>query len=108
MSARRFKLEFISQAAYKEFESLDGSIKPMVLKGLLRLEARADEIGKPLSGDLQGCRELKFRANGLRIIYRIKDGSVQIVQVIAVGARSNEMVFKLATKRVRGNQNLRN
>lgn len=102
MSTARFRVEFINKEAQKEYQHLDGSVRAMCTKGLARLALRADEIGKPLSGSLQGCRELKFRANGLRIIYRIEGSKVEIVRVakiLAIGARENDKVFKVAANR---------
>lgn len=83
MSVARFKVEFYDKTAEKEYLSLDGSVRAMVDKGIARLALRADEIGKPLSGLLAGCRELKFRTDGIRVIYRIRDGHVEVVQIIA-------------------------
>ena len=103
MNVERFKVGFISRAAQKEYDSLDGSVRVMVDKGLLRLALRADEIGKPLSGALAGCKELKFRANGIRLIYRICNNSVEIVQVIAIGPRSKSKVFDIAARRIANN-----
>ena len=61
MSVERFKIGFICSAVRREYDSLDGSVRAVVDKGMLRLALRADEIGKPLSGALTGCRELKKR-----------------------------------------------
>ena len=99
MSAERFKVVFACLAAEKEYLSLDGSTRAMVDKGLLRLAQRADEIGKALSGPLAGCKELKFRADGIRVIYRIVDGRVEVVQVLAIGSRDKGRVFDIASKR---------
>lgn len=88
MSVARFKVEFYDKTAEKEYLSLDGSVRAMVNKGIARLALRADEIGKSLSGLLAGCRELKFRLDGIRVIYRIRDGHVEVVQIIAIGARN--------------------
>lgn len=100
MSAERFKVGFICPAARKEYDSLDGSTRAMVDKGLLRLALRADEIGKALLGPLAGCKELKFRADGIRLIYRIVGGRIEVVQVIAIGPRDKGKVFEIATWRI--------
>lgn len=92
MNVARFKVEFYEKTAEKEYLSLDGSVRAMVDKGIARLALRADEIGKPLSGLLAGCRELKFRTDGIRVIYRIRDGRVEVVQIIAIGARDKGKV----------------
>lgn len=95
-----FEIAFLNRFAQKEYLALDGSAKRLVDNGLARLRLRADEIGKPLSGPLAGCRELKFRANGIRIIFRIVHGSVQIVEIIAIGKRERGAVFDSAKHRL--------
>lgn len=100
MSARRFEIAFTDQAAVKEYKALDGSTKRMVDNGLARLSLRADEIGKPLRGELAGCKELKFRSDGLRIIFRIVDGVVEIVEIVAIGRRDGNKVFADAERRL--------
>ena len=100
MSVARFKVEFYDKTAEKEYLSLDGSVRAMVDKGIARLALRADEIGKPLSGLLAGYRELKFRTDGIRVIYRIRDGHVEVVQIIAICARDKGKVFDLASRRL--------
>lgn len=87
-------------AAEKELLKLDGVQRILVRKGLRRLEERASEIGKPLSGPLAGCREIKFRADNLRVIYRIRNGEVEIVEIIAIGPRDSNKVFITAQKRM--------
>ena len=101
MTAARFKVEFINNDAKKDYLSLDCSILHLVDKGIARLALRADEIGKPLSGALAGCKELKFRNDGIRIIFRIVNGKIEIVQVIAIGQRDKGKVFTAAEKRIR-------
>ncbi|MET3507766.1 type II toxin-antitoxin system RelE family toxin [Halalkalibacter oceani] len=73
-SERRFLLQFIDANALKEYRKLDGSVKKLVDIALKKLEARANEIGKPLERKLKGCKEIKFRKNGIRIIFRIVKG----------------------------------
>ena len=97
MSVARFKVEFYDKTAEKEYLSLDGSVRAMVNKGIARLVLRADEIGKPLSGLLAGCRELRFRTDGIRVMYRIRYGYVEVVQIISIGARDKDKVFGLAS-----------
>lgn len=102
MSAARFEVEFFCPAAERDCLSPDGSARAMVDKVIARLALRADEIGKPLSGLLAGCRELKFRAGGIRVIYRIRDGRVEVVQIVAIGARDKSRVFDVAARRLDG------
>lgn len=100
MSGARFRVDFLCPAAEKDYASLDGSVRAMVDKGIARLALRADEIGKPLSGLLSGCRELKFRMDGIRLIYRIRNGAIEIVQIVAIGSRDKGKAFDTAIKRL--------
>lgn len=100
MSAVRFEVEFYDKAVEKEYLALDGSVRVMVDKGIARLALRADEIGKPLLGRLAGCRELKFRVDGIRVIYRICGSRIEVVQIIAIGARDKGRVFDITAKRL--------
>ena len=100
MTAAQFAVEFLCRAAERDYLSLDGSVRAMVDKGIARLALRADEVGKPLSGPLAGCRELKFRSGGIRLIYRIAGGRVQVVQIVAIGARDKGSAFRAAESRL--------
>lgn len=97
-----FELRFIDERAAGEYRSLDGSVRPLVDNGLARLRLRADAIGKPLSGRLQGCKELKFRSAGICIFFRIMNGEVQIVEIVAIGRRDGGAVFHDAEWRLDG------
>lgn len=97
-----YEIGFIDKAAQKEYLSFDGSMRRLVDNGLMRLRVRADEIGKPLSGKLSGCKELKFRAAGIRIIFRIVNGEIEIVEIIAIGRRDKGDVFLQAESRLEG------
>jgi len=102
---KRYVVYFDPDAA-KEYADLDGSVIPLVDKALEELIRRADEVGKPLGNKqslkLAGCREIKFRDSGIRIIFRITDEKVDILRIVfvlAVSKREEFHVFKLAAKR---------
>jgi mRNA interferase RelE/StbE len=81
------------------------------LESLGRYEARAvlkvieerirnghpEKSGKPLSGELAGCR--RIRTGDVRIVYRV-DADVVEVLIVAVGPRRNDEVYRTARKRV--------
>ncbi|WP_080803552.1 type II toxin-antitoxin system RelE family toxin [Arabiibacter massiliensis] len=99
----RFQLFFYNRDAYREYRKLDGSVKRLVEVGYRKLMMRADEIGKPLGGALAGCKELKYRKDGLRVIFRIcEDGGVDVVDIIVTGKREDGAAFRTAEKRLRG------
>jgi mRNA interferase RelE/StbE len=77
-----------------------------VNKQIDELEYRADEVGRILenknSTKLAGCREIKLKDAGLRIVYRITNKTVEvlrIVYILAIERRSHDFVFKIADKR---------
>ena len=92
--------------ALKEYEAIDNSVIDIVDKALEMLLYRADEIGKPLGNKrdmkLAGCKEIKLRDAGIRIVFRVKNKVVQVLRVVyilALERRSSDFVFKLASKR---------
>ena len=84
---------------------------------LAKLETRADEIGKSLgnkdSTKLHGCKEIKLRRAGLRIIFRVTTETVdvlRIVYVLSIEKRDLDFVFGVANnrlRRVKGQSNIR-
>jgi mRNA interferase RelE/StbE len=102
MSSQRFGLRFTPSSS-KDYDRLDGSVRKIVNKKLEDLEERADEIGKLLSGNLAGCREVKLHDAGIRIIYKITAERVDIltiVDIITIFKRESEEVFKVAAQRI--------
>ncbi len=102
----RFEIIMDPDAA-KEYQKLDNSVISIVDKALSRLEKRADEIGKPLrnqsNSKLAGCREIKLRDVGIRIVFRGTNQVVHVllvVYILAIEQRSDDFVFKLASKRL--------
>ncbi|WP_373845530.1 type II toxin-antitoxin system RelE/ParE family toxin [Clostridium sp.] len=101
MSDKKFEIIF-AEGAIKEYKKLDNSIIGIVNKAIDELEYRADEVGKPLKGNLYGCKEKKLRNEGIRIIFRIVGNKVdvlRIVYVLAIEKRERNTVFKVASKR---------
>jgi mRNA interferase RelE/StbE len=57
-----------------------------------------DRIGKPLRGELIGCRRL--RVGAIRIVYRVNSGSGRVLE-LAIGPRRDDKVYRLATGRAK-------
>ena len=55
------------------------------------------KIGKSLSGDLAGCR--RIRVGNTRIVYKINKKEIEVF-IIAVGIRRNDLVYRVAKKRI--------
>lgn len=74
---------------------------PKVLKKVLLL-LDDPKAGYPLGGELTGFRKLVVGHNTWRIVYRINDeGSVEICEIWAVGARADAEVYEEAVARVK-------
>ncbi|WP_394190230.1 hypothetical protein [Paenisporosarcina quisquiliarum] len=104
---KKFDVRLDKDAA-KEYENLEGSGLRMVNKAIDELEFRADEVGKVLGntkiGRLHGCKEIKLREAGIRIIFRISNQIVDVlsvVYVLSIEKRNRELVFKIAARRLK-------
>lgn len=60
-------------------------------------DGEPEKTGKPLSGELAGCR--RIRTGDVRIVYCVHAEVVEVLTV-AVGPRRNDEVYKTALKRV--------
>ena len=100
---KKFEVVFIEEAK-KEYQKLDGSVKKLVNIALAKMEERADELGEELAKkngvNLIGCRKIKFRKLGVRIVYRIVGDKAEIAEIITIGIREDLEVYKLAAARL--------
>jgi mRNA interferase RelE/StbE len=60
-------------------------------------DGEPDKVGKPLAGELAGCR--RIRTGDVRIVYRVNAEVVEVL-IVAVGPRRNDEVYRTARKRV--------
>ena len=50
---------------------------------------------------MAGCKKLKWRRDGLRMVFRLgDDGAVEIVEIIAIGRRDKSAVYRRAEQRL--------
>jgi len=105
MSKARFEVK-LAPAASREYVKLDKSVIGIVDNAIDRLEERADEIGTLLNNyqntKLAGCKEIKLRDAGVRIIFKITDQVVNILQVVyvlTIERRDKDQVFRIANER---------
>lgn len=66
------------------------------LKAALRKLEREPEAGKPLTGELRGCRSIRVEAEN-RLVYRLH-GSM--VEVLAIGRRRDSEAYNTAMGRI--------
>ena len=98
------------EEAVKDFQSLDGSIKAVVLKAIKKVSTNPKPnteggYGKPLghhsSSDLSGYLKIKIKSIGYRIVYKyIRDNDG--MHIIIISIRDEEKVYKEAESRIRG------
>jgi len=100
----KFEVVFIEEAK-KEYRKLDGSVKKLVNVAIAKMQERADELGEDLTTkhgiNLIGCRKIKFRNAGIRIVYRIVGDRAEIAEIITIGKREDNEVYKIAAKRLK-------
>lgn len=103
-----WNLEY-TELARKDFNNLDGSVKPIVLKAILKvlqnpLPAAQGGYGKPLGNkggiNLTNLFKIKLRQHGIRIVYKlVKDGTKNTMKIIVISVRSDNEVYTTASKR---------
>lgn len=75
-----------TDAAAKQWKMLDGIVKKLIAQALKRRQLNPFVPGSELHGELSGCYKIKFRAAGIRLVYRV-DGERLLIIVLSVGAR---------------------
>jgi mRNA interferase RelE/StbE len=101
-----FKIEFHPEAA-KDFAQIDGSVRKEVAKKIDAL-SESPFLGKPLGNkiglDLTGFFKLYAAKKKIRIVYRLLKDYLEVIEVIGIGKREKEEVYKLFLRRLQGFQ----
>ena len=92
-----YKLEFLPSAR-KEWDKLSANVREQFRKKLIERLVVPHVPASRLS-DMPDCYKIKLRAAGYRLVYRVFDDRI-IVQVVAVGRRDRNLVYKLAAGRI--------
>jgi len=94
-----WKVELIPEAQ-ADFNSLDGRVKKLVLKQLIKLEqdpTYGDPLGNKAGINLEGYFKLYADKKRIRIIYEVMDN---IIKIIAIDKREDMEVYRMALKRI--------
>jgi len=98
----RHKIQFI-QAAQKDYQKLDGSIKKLVNKKLDELSEKpllGDQLGNKHNIDLSGFYKIYVAKKSYRIVYRlISPNKIEIIEIWGIGKRDKEEIYRLIGKR---------
>lgn len=95
--------------AKEELAKLDGSVRKIVLKGIIKVASNPksqDEggYGKPLGNkggnNLTGLFKIKYRDIGIRVVYKlVEDKKTHEMFILVISARTDNEVYDLAGKR---------
>lgn len=95
--------------AEEELSKLDGSVRKIVLKGILKVSANPKSqneggYGKPLGNrggnDLTGLFKIKYRDIGIRVVYKLfEDEKTHEMYILVVSVRADNEAYDLAGKR---------
>lgn len=95
--------------AKEELAKLDGSIRKIVLKGIIKVSANPKpqsegRYGKPLGNkggnDLTGLLKIKYRDIGIRVVYKLLENEkTHEMYILVISARADTEVYDLAGKR---------
>ena len=83
-----------------DYLALDGSQKAQILKSFKKIEEHGMSVGQELHGKLWDCKKLKHKKLGLRVIFRQSDLGIEIIEIVAVGKRSDSEVYSIAEQRL--------
>ena len=95
--------------AKEELAKLDGSVRKIVLKGIIKVSVNPRPqneggYGKPLgnknNNNLTGLLKIKFRDIGIRVVYKlVEDEKTHEMYILVISARADSEVYDLAGKR---------
>ena len=93
-----YKLTFL-ESSQKEWQKLSPNIqkqfKTKLIERLLVPKVQKDKLSC-----MSDCYKIKLRSVGYRLIYKVIDSRL-VVQVIDVGPRDKDYVYKIASKRLK-------
>lgn len=92
-----YRLTFLRDAQ-REWEKLGANIQKQ-LKSKLRERLADPRIPSAALRGMPDCYKIKLRSAGYRLVYRVFDDRI-VVQVVAVGKRERNQVYKIAAGRV--------
>ena len=89
--------------AVRDFDALDGSVRKEVAK---KIDALSENpfLGKPLGNrmgmDLAGFFKLYAARKKYRIVYRLLEDRLEVIEIVGIGKREKMEIYKLIYKRM--------
>jgi mRNA interferase RelE/StbE len=97
------KILFIPEAA-EDYKNLDGSIKKLVNEKIEKLKTTpfiGEELGNKNNINLAGFYKIYVAKKSYRIVYRIINDEVIIVEIWGIGKRDKLEIYKNVGKRIK-------
>jgi mRNA interferase RelE/StbE len=97
------EIQFIPEAV-KDYKSLDESIKKHVNEKIDKLKEDAyigEELGNKNNIDLTGYYKIYVAKKKYRIVYRIVNDGVEIIEIWGIGKRDKMEIYKNVGKRIK-------
>lgn len=103
-----FEVVFLKEAK-RDFDKLDGSVRLVVAKALLKtasnpLPESEGGYGKPLGrrsgNDLAGLLKIKLKGSGIRVVYKLQRNEGKMC-IVVIGVRDDNEVYREAQRRRR-------
>jgi len=94
-------IEFIPEAA-EDYKKLDGSVKKKVDKKLDELSKNpsiGEHLGNKFNVNLTGFYKIYIDNKNYRIVYRIINDEIEIIEIWGIGKRDKEEIYKIIAKR---------
>jgi mRNA interferase RelE/StbE len=97
------RIEFLP-AAEKDFDDLDRSVKKEAAK---KIDALAENpfLGKPLGKkfgiDLTGLYKLYIAKKKFRMVYRHVGERIEVIEIVGIGRRKKEEIYRLVAGRIK-------
>lgn len=97
---------YFTKESYADLKSYKKSLKETIIafivsRGIRGPLIKPKGVGTPLRNELKGFTKIKLKHLGLRIVYRpVLQNETIRMEIIAIGPRDKEKVYKLAAKRL--------
>jgi len=98
-----YNLKFIPEV-FNDLDSIPDEIVKEIKEYFIKYKTKPHKYSKPLNNqgglNLRGYRKTYVANATYRIVIKIEDATIKIVEVVAVGQRKNKEVYKNAHLRI--------
>ena len=98
-----YKVIFTKDAE-NDLERLDKSMRTQVIKKAIALQENpflGDALGNKFGLDLIGYYKLYVAKKAYRIVYRLTGTQIEVVEIVGIGKRDKEEIYRLVVKRLK-------